>query len=233
MALGASGLDGKLSLGSWLGRRGVALLGGVLLAGCALVKPVDPGWAESASPANTWVYRCDKGFDFVARGDGERVWLFLPQSTVALNRMLGGSGERYLGDGLSFWRKGEEATLASAGQTYLCQNDRRAAIWEASKLNGFDYRAAGNEPGWYLEIGQGVMSHLVTGYGETRIEFRLPAPQTDQAARVTVYRLPKERLQIRIEAKPCSDTMSGESFASSVRVMWDGQSFSGCGRALH
>ncbi|MCL6417513.1 hypothetical protein MIB92_17765 [Aestuariirhabdus sp. Z084] len=224
-------MAGKLVKTSRSGVSGFGLLFAmvIVLMGCAA--PGDPGWQQPASIANTWVYQCDPDYRFVARQEQQQLWLFLPRRTLALKPVYGGEG--YSGEGYSLMREGDTAVLSFEGDSYHCRNDRRAAIWEASKLNGYDYRAVGNEPGWYLEIGQGMMSRLVTQYGQSRLDFSLPEPRLDSAARLTLYRVPEQALEIRIEGRVCRDSMSGETFASTVAITWQGQAFSGCGRALH
>ena len=116
-----------------------------------------------------------------------------------------------------------------------CRNNRRQAIWEHAKLNGADFRAIGNEPGWNMEIRNRLKLILVTGYGSERQDFDLSEPETDQAARTTRYKFKQSEheMSLVISGEPCSDSMSGEKFESRVEIILNGQSLHGCGRALH
>jgi len=43
----------------------------------------------------------------------------------------------------------------------------------------------------------------------------------------------KHELTIMIEGQPCHDSMSGEPFDTTVKVILDGKKYRGCGKALH
>ena len=109
------------------------------------------------------------------------------------------------------------------------------AVWEDAKLRGVDFRALGNEPGWYVEIDDGARITLVTDYGETRVETPAPVPDVGPRASRTTYAVQTEAhdLIITIEGRACQDNMSGEAFPSTVVVTLDGRRYQGCGRALH
>jgi len=184
----------------------------------------------------TYVYECSDGFGFVARIEGEKAWLFLPNRTISLPHVRSASGARYRQGAVSFWSKGEEALLETGENSRRnCRNNRRKAIWEDAKLNGIDFRAVGNEPGWYLEIRRGNIIVFVGNYGQSRYQFATPAPFSDQQARKTTYRVDDggHDLMIVIEGRRCHDSMSGEALESTVTVTLDGKNYRGCGRALH
>ena len=64
-----------------------------------------------------------------------------------------------------------------------------------------------------------------------RVERPLPQPMIDQEARST--RWDAGELIVEVIGRPCRDSMSGESFESTVVVTWGEQTLRGCGRALH
>ena len=184
----------------------------------------------------TKVYECSNGFTFTARLDHENAYLFLPDKTVRLIHVPSASGVKYSNDLITFWSKGEEALLDIGGTIYRnCKNNRKKAIWEDAKLNGIDFRAVGNEPGWYLEINTGDTIRFFSNYGQDRYEFAAPKPKIDKQARITTYMTHNDAntLTVVIHGRSCRDSMSGESFASSVTVILDNTKFQGCGRALH
>ena len=47
----------------------------------------------------------------MTRIEGENAWLFLPTGTVNLPHVPSGSGAKYTDGEITFWSKGEEATL--------------------------------------------------------------------------------------------------------------------------
>jgi uncharacterized membrane protein len=109
----------------------------------------------------------------------------------------------------------------------LAKND----VWHAAKLRGVAFRAIGQEPGWLLEITNGEEILVVTNYGQTKESYAYVEPQEDKAARETVFQIDADT-RVLIEGKPCTDSMSGESFEVTVTVALDGETLQGCGRAL-
>jgi uncharacterized membrane protein len=187
----------------------------------------------SATSARTFVFSCLDGLEFVARADDEEAWLFLPSGTLRLPRTEAGIYR----DSKALFQLGEqEASLDRAEVKHPeCKNDRRRAIWEHAKLNGADYRAIGNEPGWSLEIRNQETIILITDYGSTRNEFVLPEPEVDIEKRITRYEAKgtDQEMTLTISGEACRDSMSGEEFSSKATVNLDGQTLHGCGRALH
>lgn len=201
---------------------------------------VDEELTESVRdyPAQTFLYECE-GLEFVARIEGEKAWLFLPGNTVALPHLASASGARYKDESTLFWSKGEEAMLELNGTRYSsCRNNRVRAVWEHAKLNGVDFRAVGNEPGWHLEIrnnnGRGSID-FVTDYGDSSYSFDSFKRGTEQAARRTLYsaRSGEHQLEVILEGMSCSDTMVDVSYETTVTVHLDDREFRGCGKALH
>jgi uncharacterized membrane protein len=188
----------------------------------------------SESPSTqTFVFTCSDTLEFVARTNNKEAWLFLLTGTIQLLHTGAGS---YRNDQTHFQINGQEASLEASGVKHLlCKNDRRQAIWEHAKLNGVDYRAIGNEPGWTLEIRNQESIILITDYGSTRHEFTLPKPEIDETNRFTRYQSKDSNYELilTISGESCVDSMSGEKFASKATVTLDEKILQGCGRALH
>lgn len=104
-------------------------------------------------------------------------------------------------------------------------------VWHAAKLRGVAFRAIGQEPGWLLEIKNGEEILVVTDYGQDKKSYPWIEPREDKDARRTVFQVDAET-SVLIEGKPCTDTMSGEKFQTTVTVTVGGQTLKGCGRAL-
>ena len=188
------------------------------------------------SAAETYVYKCNDGYGFVARVQKEKAWLFLPGKTIRLPHVPSGSGAKYSEDQITYWSKGDEALLEIGDEKHTnCKNNRAIAIWEDAKLRGADYRAIGNEPGWNLEIINSNKIIFIGDYGQRRYEFITTGPSIDQQARTTVYDVQndKHELSVIIVGRRCRDTMSGEVFETTVSVLLDGKKYHGCGKALH
>jgi putative lipoprotein len=104
-------------------------------------------------------------------------------------------------------------------------------VWHAAKLRGVAFRAIGQEPGWLLEITSGEEILIVTDYGKERKSLPYVEPREDKAARKTVFQIDADT-SVLIEGKPCTDSMSGESFEVTVTVTLGDKTLQGCGRAL-
>ena len=208
----------------------------MVLAACASLSGKAPEITSTIDAASsTFFFECEDQYVFVARTREAHVWLFLDDVTVNLPRRLSASGEKYQSAEYLFWNKGGEALLKTAdGKQRQCKNNRARAVWEAAKLNGVDFRAVGNEPGWFLEL-SGDLLVLETDYGASRYEFSTPPADVDAVARLTRYQVTENGRNLLLELKGsrCRDTMTGEDFPTSVSVTLDARVFQGCGRALH
>ena len=88
------------------------------------------------------------------------------------------------------------------------------------------YQARGQEPGWLLTIGDGVLDYR-GDYGETRVRVPAPEPRTT----FNGHRFETPRLVVDVTHGRCNDAMSGHGFADQVLVVADGREFRGCGGA--
>lgn len=190
----------------------------------------------SHAAPKTYVYECSDGYGFTARIEGKKAWLFLPNQTVSLPLVPSGSGAKYEEGLIIFWSNEDEAVLEVDTKRHAnCKNNRSKAIWEDAKLRGVDFRAVGNEPGWNLEITAGEKIVYIGDYGNTRYMFDTPEPLVDKDLRKTTYMAKdaKYDMTLLIEGQSCHDTMSGEPFDTTVTVILDGNTYRGCGKALH
>jgi uncharacterized membrane protein len=198
--------------------------------------PLDSSAVSTRPPGKTYVYECPDEFGFTARIEGETAWLFLPSGTVSLPHVPAASGAKYQNGSTFYWSMGEMAFLERANHPRVeCKNNRAKAIWEDAKLRGADFRATGNEPGWYLEISRGYGIVFVTNYGSDRYTFRTPAPISDEELRTTRYAVNENghELVITLEGRRCTDSMSGVQYETTVMVTLDSTRLAGCGKALH
>lgn len=195
-------------------------------------------WQSDLRPAaQTLVYECpgreDATFRFTARlGPGEMaVWV--DDRYLVLSRVRSASGIKYLEGDVLFWLKGEEALLNIGSRHYAgCRLVPARAPWEDARRRGVIFRAAGNEPGWYLEFDGGGHALYVGDYGTTRLEF----PDTEQirlaGGRILQATGGEHDLRVEIVEGLCVDTMQGDSYPARVVVQVDGKSLQGCGMEL-
>lgn len=97
-----------------------------------------------------------------------------------------------------------------------------------------DFRAKGNEPFWSLEITEEESMRFTYALGEREAHTPVPPPVTDQATGAVVYHAVTEAndLRVRIEPAPCTDSMSGFAYETTVTVTLNGDDYSGCGGPL-
>jgi membrane-bound inhibitor of C-type lysozyme/uncharacterized membrane protein len=182
----------------------------------------------------TLVYSCEaEDLRIVVRQQEEKAVVFLPGETVFLPRVESASGVKFSDGQTVFWSKGEEALLEWNGKLYSeCRVQPREAVWEEARFRGVDFRAVGNEPGWYLEIINGDRIIFVTDYGRSAYVFPAPMPHIDRKiGRIRYQTATKQNLlMVTIEDRPCVDSMSGERFEATVTLKFDGHELRGCGR---
>lgn len=191
------------------------------------------GFKQDLRPVGkTIVYECH-GYDFTARlGPGEMA-LWLEDRYVILSQVRAASGVRYEEGDTVFWSKGDEASLTVDGQRYPgCLLAPKRVPWEDARRRGVDFRAVGNEPGWYLEIQRGRQLLFVQANGMQRV--LIPAPLEGEVEGSLKYSgvSGENRIDVEVVSRFCTDTMSGERFNREVTLMYNGKRFFGCGRVL-
>jgi len=221
-------------------RASIIILSGIMLNSCAYTQPDDVSpdirASTTVTDAQTYVYECPDDFSFVARTETDRAWLFLPGTTLELALTQSTSGTNYSNGSVSFWRNNNEAVIESGEIKHTgCKNNRARAIWEHAKLNGVDFRALGNEPGWYMEISNRQDILLVTDYGQQTYRFTSAIINSKPHERTTSYHAQSNgnSVEIVIKGIPCQDSMSGEAFSAEVTVLINNKRYMGCGKALH
>ena len=212
----------------------------VTLYSCSYTQPDDASPASNISStdinAQTYVYECPDDYSFVARIESGKAWLFLPGNTVELAQVPSASGTKYSNGINTFWSKGNEAMIETSKDKHTgCKNNRARAIWEHAKLNGVDFRATGNEPGWYMEISNKEDILLVTDYGQRTYRFTSSIINSKPHDRTTTYHAHNKgnMVEIVIKGIACQDSMSGEAFSATVSVIVNNRKYRGCGKALH
>lgn len=122
-----------------------------------------------------------------------------------------------------------EAEAANSAQAALA----RMPSWENARAAGVDFRAVGQEPGWIVDIYTQDRIVALLDYGETLVEFPRTEPSypTEGATRFTAE-TDGHTLTITYRRFPCEDVMSGEPYPSTVEVVFDGRTLTGCGRSV-
>lgn len=178
-------------------------------------------------------YECSSVFSFTAAHKADSVRLVLPDKQITLPHVVSASGAKYQNGNMMFWNKGEEALIEYKDQSYTgCKNNPIEATWQKAKLAGVDFRAAGQEPGWILEISNDKHMQLAYNYGQDTAYTPVPDPLSTDST--TIYRAETEahKLSIKITREPCTDSMKGTRFPLSVSITLDEEHLRGCGRYL-
>jgi putative lipoprotein len=214
------------------------LLAGIVLfqlLGCTANSERDsagPVSADSHPVGKTLVYECT-GHEFIARTGPGELAIWLEDRYLILSREYSASGEKYVEGDVTFWSKGDEALLIIGNQTFGdCELAPHRVPWEDARRRGVDFRAVGNEPGWYLEIQHDRHILFVGDYGMNRALFLSPTQDTVGALTIYTASMDNKELRVEILDELCTDTMKGDTFASQVTVYLDKKNYKGCGNTL-
>jgi putative lipoprotein len=105
--------------------------------------------------------------------------------------------------------------------------------WQNARERGIDFRAVGQEPGWYVEVDHERGIRLMYDYGE-QLVIVPAAVQPTMRDGTSMYEGAADghRMEVAIEATSCTDPMSGDAYPNTVTVNIDGRALRGCGRDL-
>ena len=90
------------------------------------------------------------------------------------------------------------------------------------------FKAAGNEPGWTLDIGADRIT-VVSDHGATRVVVPLMPPTRIEGGRRYEARTEAHTVVVTLLDRTCTDTMSGMPKPTTVEVSLDGRVLKGCG----
>lgn len=114
--------------------------------------------------------------------------------------------------------------------------DVTSAWWDSDCIMVQHLQALGNEPGWEVRIDPPNEFVLKTNYGMEEHTFPYVLPEVKPGT--WTYQVAMglgedaERISITVEEQPCADSMADQSFPFTVSVSLNGESMTGCGRAL-
>jgi len=208
------------------------------LAGCSAGNGSDPPAGDgtllpATLPEEVLVYVCPGYGEVRARIGSEAAALWLDGEWRVLPRTRSASGARFAAADRLLWDRGPEALISlGSGEPEGCWRREPGSPWAEAGARGIDFRALGQEPGWYLEIDAEDRMTLVHAYGEKRASVPTPPPARD--GETIRYRADTEaaRLDVTIVHRTCFDSMSGARFPHTVTVTVDGRELHGCGRYL-
>lgn len=194
--------------------------------------PATPPPKGSSGDVNAQRWQCGEVL-LDARRDGETIHLAFSGRTLALAHVESLTGARFAdGSGNEFMQLGDHARLALAGDDGRdCTISDRVSPWNDAAARGVGFRAVGNEPGWFVEVGRGESPPLqaTLDYGDRRISVarmqRAGPGFTGRTADGTV-------VVIKIQRTGCQDGMSGEAFEATAQLLVGARTYRGCGAFL-
>lgn len=168
--------------------------------------------------------------------DGSQATLYTHNETLILKHQPAASGAKYQGERIMVWIKGDDVLFEVDGKRIgPCVVSGLQSILAKAWLSGMDFWAVGNEPTWNLSMGKDQVI-LLTEMGQKRMEFEalgkdIPDPRKPYGL-YSFTNKEKHELVVEISEGRCTDIMSGEPFAVSVRLVLDGKELLGCGTGL-
>lgn len=105
--------------------------------------------------------------------------------------------------------------------------------WKEAAARGIAFRAVGQEPGWYVEVGgdDAPGLHAVLDYGERTVDVAtVEGLDGDRGYRGTAG--DGTEVVVRTSDGPCFDSMSGHRFPTTVELAVGDQTYHGCGAHL-
>lgn len=194
-------------------------------------KPSDAVTAVASDDARDW--RCgDVQLRTEPQANTDRLVLHLPGGRRSLTQAVAASGARYTEpSGTVFWSKGPDRALLSLpdrDRQVECPPSEATSPWIAAAESGLRARAAGNEPGWILEVSPDGEMHALLDYGEREHIFEAGSSESAAGGRRIVSG--DGRATADFVAEACTDSMNGQRFPMRVTLRVGEDSYRGCGR---
>lgn len=233
---------------------------GLLLAGCA-VSPSDSASppevadrgdltsdkaAEPTAPlmpsaffagdAEAFVaWRCTPAQDLVTAYGDDELRLWSAHGAWRLTPAVVASGARYQQGELSLWDKGEEAVVEGPRGRLDCTRGMAREAMTRQDRPGVMFHARGNEPGWTLSLPNDVPElDLLLDDGERQLTlpYRVTALDNAEGQMLLASGRADTPFELRLEARACFDSMSGEPFPTRVTLTIDDETYRGCGQGI-
>ena len=203
----------------------------VLLA-CAAV-PAGAGAGQApAQQQDLRVYYCNNLAILTVRVFPDRVEIATPARSAALPRAAKGANMEYSNGTVSLSGLEERIRVEEPGITYWCQSLPAEVPWQDARFRGIDFRAAGSNPDWTLEVDSGVGVEFATGQGSARVVTKFPAAAftPNEKGTTLATRSGAHALMVVSQKGVCEH--AGSTMTLTVSATLDGKTYSGCGRSL-
>lgn len=203
---------------------------------------VDATAAGDPAPSGETRWQCNEMI-VATRFKGDVAEIRTPGIVLRLRQQSSGSGATYGDtDGNAFRMKGDNATFTMQGENISdevrreCTRTGRSSPWDDARARGVALRAAGNEPGWIVEVDRGETPRLRAelDYGERRLEVAAaqPLPSQDGTGGFRGRAEDGGQVELRIRRERCHDDMSGHPYPASAELLVGGRTYRGCAAYL-
>lgn len=107
------------------------------------------------------------------------------------------------------------------------------SVWSDSRKQGVDFVGHGNNPGWVLEVDhEKDVVFQTLPLQEISISAATPKPFTSGNTTRYTVQVGNGKLEVELTKSSCTDSMSGEVSAYTVKVTAQGTTYTGCGLFL-
>lgn len=161
----------------------------------------------------------------------DKLTLTIEDKSYQLSQTDSASGSQYISQNetVTFWQKGDSASLEINGQRY--SNCEKVTVQQATASRNsieLPFTAIGNEPGWMLRMSTEQLE-LTTDYDQNTIS--LPTPQVKQILGGYQFHTKNDdhSATLTVHKKLCYDSMTGRPFPAWITLELDGETLQGCG----
>lgn len=190
--------------------------------------------SQSSSPkeGDVLVYYCHNLSIATVRVFSKRVEIETATRKATLVQTTPPSAVSYSDGVVTLSGLGEHVRFEEPGTVYFCQSMPAEVPWQEARFRGIEFRAAGDEPPWSLEVDTGVAVEFATGMGDARAVTKFPpAELTGTDSRMTLTAVSGSRsLAVLAERRVCN--LAGSTMTLAVTVTLNGKTYHGCGRPL-
>jgi uncharacterized membrane protein len=161
-----------------------------------------------------------------------RVEVATSTRTATLAETAQPSPVRYSDGTLTLSGLDELVRFEEPGSVHWCRSMPAEVPWQETRLRGIEFRAAGDDPTWSLEVDTGNAVEFATGLDAGRTVTRFPpaAFAGDDTRMTLTTKTASQVLTVVAEQRTCYH--AGSTNTLSVTVTLDGMTYRGCGRRL-
>jgi uncharacterized membrane protein len=130
------------------------------------------------------------------------------------------------GDTLQYYSPRLKKSFAMEKLTSVRVNN----VWQTKKAEGVALYAVGTEPFWSVELSR--QDSLVLNMPDWNAPLRVKVATASASADSTVYTADNDSLSVTIYPLFCSDGMSDFLYTQKIKLVYKGQTYTGCGERL-